>query len=216
MTDETILRWLPYAFPFFFIGMWFAITTLLGLMSGWFNLQQWYPDDGSEDPLLKLGGQSGSMGIGVALNGCLKLRAYRSGLGVGIWRIFGPFQKPLRIPWAEITAEPSRTFFTPMMKLSLGGEGRLRISARSWSKLVEAAGGAAGPSLSATAVPVSSRSLAQRMALEWLVFTLAAATFFYVVPRVMWGAPGLPVEICLGFPAVVFGIGQLVRFARET
>jgi hypothetical protein len=93
---------------------------MLGLMSGWFNLQQWYSDDGGEEPLLKLGGQSGSMGFGVALNGCLILRAYPSGLGVAIWRAFAPFQKPLRIPWSEIDAEPSSSFLIPMVKLHLG------------------------------------------------------------------------------------------------
>ena len=40
------------------------------------------------------------------LNSCLTLRAYPAGLGVGIWRIFGMFQKALRIPWSEIDAQP--------------------------------------------------------------------------------------------------------------
>jgi hypothetical protein len=127
-------------FPFLFVGMWFAITTMLGFMSGWFSLQQWY-EAPSEEPLLKLRWQSGSMGFGVALNGILRLSAHRSGLGVGIWRIFGPFQRPFLVPWSEIEAQPSRVFFTPMVKLSLGkpAVGSLKISERSWSKLVDAA-----------------------------------------------------------------------------
>ena len=146
MSDETTLRWFPYAFPFLFIGMWLVISTLLGLMSGWFNLQQWYPDDRSEEPLLTLGLQSGSMGMGVSLSGCLTFRAYRSGLGVAIWRIFGPFQRPLLIPWREIEATEKRSFFMKMVRLDLGrpANGKLIISAKVWSKLAEAAK-AAGP-----------------------------------------------------------------------
>jgi hypothetical protein len=75
VTDQHMLNWFPYAFPFFFVGMWLVVTVALGFMSGWFSLQQWYADDGNEEPLLKLRSQSGSMGMGVALNGCLKLRA---------------------------------------------------------------------------------------------------------------------------------------------
>src|SRR6478672_10360496 len=99
------MRLFPYVFPFFFGGMWLFATTMLGFMSGWFNLQQWYPDDGGEEPLLTLRGQSGAMGWGVSLNNCLRLRVYRSGLGIGIWRIFAPFQRPLLIPWSEVKAE---------------------------------------------------------------------------------------------------------------
>jgi hypothetical protein len=127
--------------------MWALVTTMLGFMSGWFNLQQWYPDDRGEEPLLKLSGQSGSMGLGVSLSRCLVLRSYRSGLGVGIWRIFGPFQKPLLVPWSEIEATEKRYFFfMRMMRLDFGNpsNGRLVIRAKVWARLVEAAKAVAG------------------------------------------------------------------------
>lgn len=142
MTDEQLLHWFPFAFPFLFVGMWLIVTTLLGFMSGWFNLQQWYPDDGGDEPLLKLGGQSGSMGLGVSLSGCLVLRSYRSGFGLAIWRVFGPFQKPLLIPWSEIQATEKRyLFFMRMVRLDLGrpSNGKLTIRARVWEQLVHAA-----------------------------------------------------------------------------
>ena len=50
MTSEQVVRWLPFAFPLLFVGIWLMVSTLLGMMSGWFSLQQWYPDDGSEEP----------------------------------------------------------------------------------------------------------------------------------------------------------------------
>ena len=183
MTDEQILRWIPYVFPFFFVGMWLLITTLLGFLSGWFSLQEWYADDSGDEPVLTLGWQSGMMGVGVNLNNVLTLAAKPSGLSIRIWRIFGPFQKPLLIPWSEITAEASRSFFTQLVKLGLGNppNGRLKISAATWSKLVAAAGPVAHVPLPA-APAVSQKSMAGRMFLEWLAITAGAATFFWFAP----------------------------------
>jgi hypothetical protein len=212
---------MPYVFPFFFAGMWLLITTLLGVMSGWFSLQQWYADDIDEEPLLKLGWQSGMMGFWVNLNGILTLSACRSGLSIRIWRVFGPFQKPLLIPWNEITAEPSHTLFTKMVTLGLGNppNGRLKINAQSWSKLVAAAGPVASvPLPAAPAIP--QKSIATRLLLEWVVVTTAAAMFFYFAPRFL-SEPGetitgIPIGVCIGFPAFVIGFGQLARYGRES
>lgn len=212
------MNWFPYAFPFFFVGMWLIVTTMLGLMSGWFNLQQWYPDDGNEEALLKIRGQSGSMGAGVALNGVLQLRAYPSGLGVRIWRVFGPFQKPLRIPWSEIEAEPSRSFFQPMAKLHLGKpeNGTLKISARTWSRLLAAIrqSGVAASFARPTDVPVTSAAVGRAMFIQWLIFTGVAGSFFYFTSRS--NPNGMSVVLCFVFPAIIVGIGQLIRFARES
>lgn len=219
MSDAAIEEWFPYAFPFFFVGMWLFVTTMLGFMAGWFSLQQQYPDNGDEEPLLRLGGQSGSMGLGVSLSGILKLRAYPSGLGVGISRLFGPFQKPLKIPWSEIEASSSSSFLAPMAKLQLGrpSSGTLKISARSWTKLVDAAQHSTAIAIQMpTAVRVSRGSMARAIFLQWLVITGLAAAFFYFAPRLNGAGDGLPLGIAIGFPAVVFGIAQLVRYLRES
>ncbi|XUU59336.1 hypothetical protein ACRAQ6_07000 [Erythrobacter sp. HA6-11] len=219
MNDPAIEQWFPFAFPFFFVGMWLCITTILGFLSGWFGLQNQFPDDGDEDALLKLGGQSGSMGIGVSMSGILKLRAYPSGLGVGISRLFGPFQKPLKIPWSEIEASSSSSFLVPMAKLQIGRRagGQLKISARSWSKLVDAAQQSTAISVAMPkAERVSRRSTAQAMFLQWLVMTALAAAFFYLAPRLIGAGAGIPLGVAIGFPAVVFGIGQIVRYFRES
>jgi hypothetical protein len=219
MSDATIQDWFPYVFPFFFVGMWLMVTTILGFMSGWFSLQQQFPDVGNEEPLLKLSGQSGSMGIGVSMSGILKLRAYPSGLGVGISRLFGPFQKSLKIPWSEIEAQSSSGFLVPMAKLQLGrsASGRLKISARSWTKLVDVAQQSTAVAIQMPpAVRVSRLSTARGMFLQWLVITGLAAAFFYFVPRLNGIEGGLPLVVAIGFPAVVFGIAQLVRYFRES
>lgn len=139
--NEQTLHWLPFLFPLLFVGMWLFISTLIGMTTGWFNLQQWYPDDGSEEPVLTLRGQSGVMGWGASLNNCLRLRVYRSGLGVGIWRIVAPFQKPLLIPWSEVRAEEARSWFVRMVRLDFGdpSNGSLRIRTGVWARLAEAA-----------------------------------------------------------------------------
>jgi len=206
----------PYLFPIFFAAIWVGASTILGWMSGWFNLQQWYPEPTGE-PLLKLRGQSGSMGLGVALNGVLRLTAYPAGLGVGIWRVFGPFQRTFLVPWSEIGVEESRSFFTPMVKLSFGNppNGRLKISMRSWSKLVAAAKPATTAPLPA-APEVSRAAVARRMFLEWLVLTTIGATFFLVVSHAWDSDETIPVAFCIGLPAIMFGISQLIRFARES
>lgn len=203
-------------FPVFFVGMWFVITTMLGLLSGWFGLQSIY-DEPSDEPLLILRGQSGSMGIGVSLGGILKLGAYPSGLGIGIWRLFGPFQRTFLVPWNEIEAVPSRSFFTPMTRLRLGRSalGSLKISARSWSKLVEAAKPAVvSPKLLPSAPPISTVSIARGMLFEWLAITIVASAFFYFGTRAAGAAAGVPAEVCILFPAIAFGFGQLIRYAR--
>src|SRR5439155_25479591 len=132
---------------------------------------------------------------------------------------FGPFQRPFLVPWSEIDAQPSRSFFTPMVKLNLGkpAVGSLKISARSWSRLVEAVPQrGAGRQFQMPAAPsISSASLARGMLVEWLVITAIAAAFFYFASRSASARVGLPLELCIGFPAVVFGIGQLIRYARQ-
>jgi hypothetical protein len=77
------------------------------------------------------------MGMGVALNGILTLSACPSGLRISIWKIFGPFQRPLFIPWTDIRTTPSRSFLVSTVKLTFGTPpvGTLKIDARSWERL---------------------------------------------------------------------------------
>jgi len=214
MSDQTILKWFPFAFPLFFVGMWLLITGLIGFMSGWFGLQQWYADDGSEEPLLKLRGQSGRMGMGVQLNNCLTLSAYNSGLGISIWRLFSLFQKPLLVPWNEIEAEPSSSFFMPMVKLQLGkpSNGTLKISAQSWHNLVAAAGPAASFQLP-DAPPVDKGAMGRGLFIQWAVITMLFGTFVLLTSRSQPG--GLPPILAYLIPAAFAGIFVLIRFARS-
>ena len=146
MTSEPMsaesAKWFAIAFPFLFILLWTFVTTLLGFLSGWFSLQAWYADDRNEQPILKLGRQSGSMGIGVNFSNCLTLAATRRGLSLRVWRMFGLFQRPLLVPWNEITVTPKRFLFIRTVRLEFGHppSGSLRIKEQTWNRLAAAAG----------------------------------------------------------------------------
>jgi hypothetical protein len=131
--------WLIGGFPVLFVTIWISATALIGLFTGWFQLQAQFPAD-DEAPLLRLRMQSGRMGW-VGLNNILTLEACRSGLRIGIWRIFGPFQRPFQLPWDQI--EPEAQSFLLMRRVRLGfgrpEAGSLTISPRSWERLRAAA-----------------------------------------------------------------------------
>lgn len=209
-------RLFPYLFPVLFVGLWLVITTVLGFASGWFSLQQHYPV-GHERPLLQLRGRSGSMGIGVAMSGILSLGACSSGLRISISRMFGPFQRSIVVPWSDIRAEPSRSLFEPAVQLSLGPAaiGRLKIDARSWERLREAAAGAGTRDLPPQTPHVTGGSTAKGMLLQWAVITLGTGCFFYFAPRLQGLSPSIPTAVCFGFPAIVFGFGTIIRFLRQ-
>ena len=118
MTDETIQRYFPIAFPIFFAMLWLVITTLLSLLSGWFHLMRRFPD--REDvPIVRLTWQSGRLGI-VGMRSLLTLSACKTGLRVGMLRAFGPFSRPFFVPWDQISVERTTSFFMQVAKLGLG------------------------------------------------------------------------------------------------
>lgn len=55
-------------FPLFFVSLWLAVTTILAVLSGWFRLMARFPNQ-TVEPLLRIRGQSGSMGLGVSMQG---------------------------------------------------------------------------------------------------------------------------------------------------
>ncbi len=201
-------------FPFFFVGLWLFVTTLLGILSGWWRLQARYPR-GQERPILTLRQRSGTMGLGVSMSGILTLVASPSGLQIAIWRVFGPFQRPFLVPWNEVKAEPVQRFFQPMAKLSFGEPtvGKLTVDAASWARLFASA--KAAGAVSGSVPIVGARAVATGLFLQWIVITMIAAAFYDFASRTMLGAPGVPLPVCIAFPAIVFGLGQLVRYYRE-
>jgi len=130
----------PLYFLICFPLLWFAVTMLLSVISGWFGLMERYPDHG-ETALAVLANQSGSLGA-VSMRGILKLSVCPSGLRIGIMRIFGPFCRDFFVPWNEITVTRGDRFFWKQAKMSFGQPpiGNLTVLADIADRLARAAG----------------------------------------------------------------------------
>ena len=211
--NQNIAAAVVIVFPFFFGAVWLGVATLLGAMSGWFTLAAQFPDR-PEPALLKVNGQSGSMGeFRVSMRGILNLSVCSSGLRVGINRIFGPFSRPYFVPWDAMNVERIQRLIGPAAVLRFGS-GRLSIPAYVADRLARATGGRwpePGP------FPVETPAQVFKGVLrEWAVITVFASAFFIIVPRVV-GPPGSapPIVVAALFPAVVFGLVSLVGFFRR-
>jgi hypothetical protein len=131
-------------FPFFFAGLWLAVTMVLGAWSGWNSLQQSYPDR-QEQPIDRMRMQSGMLGSGSSFNpwggvsysGCLRFDVCPSGLRVAVWRIFGPLQRPFFVPWNEIRVEKFNLFFFSRYRLNFGNrnDAGLSIGRRAFERI---------------------------------------------------------------------------------
>ncbi len=213
--DASTAAWFPIAFPVLFIGMWLFVTTLLGVMSGWFALQRRYPKS-AEPPLSTFRGTSGSMGgMRVSMGGILSLSPTRTGLRVGIWRLFGPFQRPFEIPWREIRAERRSLLFLPQARLVFGDDaGSLMLSVGLWNRIVEFAPDADRRRIALE--PVDGRALIPILTAIWLAATALFGSFIALTSRtgVQHGDP-VPLLFCYGMPGVMVAIALLVFWFRQ-
>jgi hypothetical protein len=202
-------------FPLFFVVLWLTVTTLLALLSGWFSLMEKFPDH-SIEAILRLRGQSGTMGRGVGMQGILVLSVCPTGLRVGIMRIFGPFCRDFFVPWESIAIVRRTILFRRVAKLQFGKPvvGTLSIPAHAADRMARAAQGCwpeAGP------FPAEKRGDTFRRLLgQWAVMTSFAALFFILVPLAVAPSEARPpILVAILFPATVFGIASVVRFIAE-
>jgi hypothetical protein len=205
------MRDAPQLFPVFFVLMWLAVTSTLGLVSGWYALSGFYPNR-DEPPLLSLRMQSGSMRW-VGMRSILNLDVCPSGLRVGMMRLFGVFCRDFFVPWDQISVVRNDRLFWREAKLVFGqpANGSLKLQAEVANRLARAAG-ARWPEVGPFPAETNQAAL-QRLGKEWIATTLLAAAFVILAPRLL--APkteGPPVAVAVGFPAVVFGIAALLRF----
>ena len=199
-------------FPFFFVALWLTVTTILALLSGWFRLMEVYPDQ-SDEPILRLRGQSGTMGLGVGMNGVLILSVCPTGLRVGMMRVFGPFCRDFFVPWESIVVVRKTILFWPIAKLQFGNPavGRLSVSAHVADRIARAAVGRwpeAGP------FPEEKRGdTFRRLLVQWAAMTSFAALFFTLVPLAVAPAGARPpILVAILFPAFVFGVASTLKF----
>jgi hypothetical protein len=202
-------------FPLFFVSLWLTVTTLLAVLSGWFRLMAKFPNQPME-PILRVRGQSGWMGLGVSMSGILTLAVCPSGLRVGIMRVFGPFCRDFFVPWEDIRVVRRTVLFWPVAKLQFGSPaiGSLTIPAHVAIRLARAAMGRwpeIGP------FPEERpRDTFRRLLTQWAATTCAAALFFTLVPLAVAPTGGRPpIVVAILFPAIVFGVVAIVGFVRE-
>ena len=205
----------PLYFLIAFPLLWFVVTLILSVLSGWFGLMERYPNR-DEVPIVTLANQSGSLGF-VSMRGILKLSVCPSGLRIGIMRIFGPFCRDFLVPWNEITVTRSDRIFWKVAKLSFGqpSNGNLKVFADVADRMARAAG-SHWPEQGSFPEETRSQSVS-RIAKQWVAMTGLAAAFFIIAPRLMTpnAAARPPIVVAILFPAIVFGIGAIVQYFRR-
>jgi hypothetical protein len=209
-----ILDRYPYLFPLFFAGMWLAVTSVIAVMSGWFELQSRYPDR-SEEPIRRWAMASGRLGPLAQYSSCMVLAVCPSGLRVGVWRVFGPFCRNFFVPWSDLGVQ--RTGLATRLVIGAGAlgdrpAGALTVSNGQAAQLAEAAGKLWPPSDTATEEP-RVLDVAGKLALQWVLISAAAAIFFSFGPQLFEPhAPRMPVGETVVFPTVFFGAAALLQF----
>jgi hypothetical protein len=196
------------------VAGWIFVTTLLTALSGWWRLAAAFPNR-DDVALVRVRWCSGRLGL-TDYRSILTLTGCRTGLRVGVNRLFGPFCRSFFVPWQIIAVTRKTTFLWPRAELQLGMPrvGTLTISSNVANRLARTAvehWPEAGPF-----PPETPRGLARRYTALWAMGTIVAALFFTVVPRIV--APPTarpPVAVAIVFPAIVLGVAFLVQFLSE-
>jgi hypothetical protein len=176
--DHSIEQHFAVFFPLFFAVLWLTVTTILAVLSGWFRLMARFPNQVDEQPLLRVRGQSGSMGLGVSMSGVLTLSICPSGLRVGIMRVFGPFCRDFFVPWQDISITRKNVLLWTLAKLQFGSPsvGSLTIPAHVADRLARA-GTERWPE-SGPFPEEKHRDTLRRLLTQWAAITCVAALFF--------------------------------------
>jgi|SRR5215469_3855368 len=215
--DNVTRAFFAVLFPLLFIAGWLTITTVLMTLAGWFDLARKYPDR-ADPALCKLRFQSGRMGSflgGVSMSGILRLETCQTGLRVGLARLFGPFCRDFFVPWDEIRVKRGNRLIWKVANLEFGHRGNLELFDYTANRLARSVPRQWPESGSfAKETPAQAAWGAFQI---WLLLTTCAALFFSLVPRLMVpnGDAYPPLEMAIGFPALVFGISALLIFFRR-
>lgn len=103
-------------FPVFFVGMWLLISFLLSTIGGWSTLADHYaahPGVGGRRFYFR----SAQLGAGVGYSACLTLGTGPAGLYLAVLPLFRMAHPPLLIPWSDITARETKSWFSATVEL---------------------------------------------------------------------------------------------------
>lgn len=135
MSNEVLIPLIVVVAIVLFSLMWIAITSLLGRISGWRGLERIFPDH-AEPPVETLRFQTARMGV-VNFNNCMRFEICATGLRIAVFRLLGPFLKPLFVPWGQINAERANSPFMKLVTLNLGSqsEGTMIIREKTFDRI---------------------------------------------------------------------------------
>lgn len=114
------IAWLaPLGAGLLFVALWVAIFQGLARLGGWRELAAAYPPLGITGAGLgeRLRMRSLQLRRGTNYNNCVTLTAGPSSLRLSLPWLFAWGHPPIEVPWAEITAEPGRALFFPVVTL---------------------------------------------------------------------------------------------------
>src|ERR1700745_4178745 len=105
MTNATFAGpdWLPYAFPFLFVGVWIGIGWMNALVGGWRRLARDYRGSLS-NPFFREPCSSASFALltPASYGNMLTVAAGDEGLGLSVNWSFSLGNPPLMIPWSDV------------------------------------------------------------------------------------------------------------------
>ena len=122
------LSWIlfPLLLSVFLLFVWCLTLGIIAAVSGWSRLARRFSD---ERPFSGKTNRFVSARIGMAnYNGVLVVGADASGLYLRTARIFRPFHRPLRIPWAEVRADRGGGEDFDPVRLTFPAVPRLRMT----------------------------------------------------------------------------------------
>jgi hypothetical protein len=113
---HVLVSWLWALFPVFFVGMWLLISFLLSAIGGWSTLANHYVAR-SRVPGRHFYFRSAQLGAGVGYGACLTLGTGPAGLYLAVLPLFRMAHPPLLIPWSDITARETKSWFSTTVEL---------------------------------------------------------------------------------------------------
>ena len=128
-------------FFLFFLALWFGISFLLSVFSGWRQLSQYYRSSGLFEGR-RFYFQSGAMRLRARYNSVLILGVNSEGLYLSILFPFRVGHPPLLVPWGDIswTEKPGRFFGGFELQFARSPSIPFLISRRLMEKIANAAG----------------------------------------------------------------------------
>lgn len=109
MSEGYVATFVVIGFALFFVALWLGIVTLIALIGGWQRLQDEFPDKPSAHVYKRLSMRSAQLGhpfFGASYGNSLNLDVCEPVLRISVWKIFGPFSKPILFPWERLKVEP--------------------------------------------------------------------------------------------------------------